>query len=145
MKKSNTSTRASKILRESRKEYQSILQKNISKQTGKKNVCKAAKEASKQYDKMSWAEALRIAASNGTGTKKVKKTASKPKHKKTSKRTEERISYFKRIGVTFFDELPKGWKLDESGTTAPNGYAWCNNGVSRFSNQYRIALVKIDE
>ncbi len=83
MKKSNTSTRASKILRESRKEYQSILQKNISKQTGKKNVCKAAKEASKQYDKMSWPEALRIAASNGTGTKKVKKTAPKPKPKKS--------------------------------------------------------------
>lgn len=79
----NTSTRASKILRESRKEYQSILQKNISKQTGKKNVCKAAKEASKQYDKMSWPEALRIAASNGTGTKKVKKTAPKPKPKKS--------------------------------------------------------------
>lgn len=55
------SKRASKILKENRAEYQQLLKSEIKKQSGKKNVCKAAKAASKQHKKMTWKQALKLA------------------------------------------------------------------------------------
>lgn len=43
------------------------------------------------------------------------------------------------------EKLPDGWKFDEGAVTAPKGYKWANNGKSRFSPDYRQALVKVGE
>lgn len=43
------------------------------------------------------------------------------------------------------EKLPDGWKFDERAVTAPKGYKWANNGKSRFSPDYRQALVKVGE
>lgn len=56
------STKAAKILKENRAEYQDFLKKEIAKQKGKKNVVKAAKAAAKKHKKMSWAQALKKAS-----------------------------------------------------------------------------------
>lgn len=42
------------------------------------------------------------------------------------------------------DVLPKGWKVLKGATTAPKGYVWASNGKSRFSKDYKNALVKED-
>ena len=44
--------------------------------------------------------------------------------------------------VQYFDKIPLGWMLIKGATTAPVGYEWISNGKSRFSMDYRIALVK---
>ncbi len=44
--------------------------------------------------------------------------------------------------VQYFDEIPFGWMPIKGATTAPVGYEWISNGKSRFSADYRIALVK---
>lgn len=54
--------KASKILQDNKKEYQRLLQAEIAAQKGKKDVCKAAKAASKKHKKMSWKQAMRKAA-----------------------------------------------------------------------------------
>lgn len=42
------------------------------------------------------------------------------------------------------DALPAGWRWIRCGcTTAPRGYAWACNGKSRFSPEYRHALVRL--
>jgi len=45
--------KASKILKDNKKEYQRLLKAEIASQKGKKDVCKAAKAASKKHKKMS--------------------------------------------------------------------------------------------
>lgn len=45
--------------------------------------------------------------------------------------------------IKTFDSLPDGWKYLNGATTAPNGYRWASNGKSRFSAEYRHALVKM--
>lgn len=44
--------------------------------------------------------------------------------------------------VQYFDEIPQGWKQIVGAMTAPVGYEWISNGKSRFSADYRKALVK---
>lgn len=44
--------------------------------------------------------------------------------------------------VQYFDEIPFGWMPIKGAMTAPVGYEWISNGKSRFSADYRIALVK---
>lgn len=47
------------------------------------------------------------------------------------------------IGSTpIYQEIPSGWKLLRGATTAPVGYELICNGESRFSPDYKIALVK---
>lgn len=38
--------------------------------------------------------------------------------------------------------VPKGYIKTIGATTAPRGYAWYNNGKSRFSGKRKIVLVK---
>jgi len=61
-KRGLNSTKAAKILKENKLEYQRLLKKEIAGQTGKKDVCKAAKAASKRHKKMSWRQALKKAS-----------------------------------------------------------------------------------
>lgn len=42
---------------------------------------------------------------------------------------------------TIYDEMPDGWKITPS-TICPKGYKWINNGKSRFSKEYRYALLR---
>lgn len=60
-------------------------------------------------------------------------------------KTRKRIAYFKEIGVRFYKTLPKGWKMLEGATTAPNGYAWIYNGKNPFSDgdEYKSGLLKL--
>lgn len=54
-------------------------------------------------------------------------------------KTEERIAYFVKQGVKFFDHLPDGWFEIEQATTAPSGYRW----IHTFKNEeYQRALCK---
>lgn len=46
--------------------------------------------------------------------------------------------------IKILDSLPKGWKWLEGATTAPNGFRWANNNKSRFSVEYRHALVRVE-
>ena len=39
-------------------------------------------------------------------------------------------------------EVPEGWVKNDK---APVGYSWYNNGKSRFSGEYKCALVKDKE
>lgn len=39
------------------------------------------------------------------------------------------------------DSLPSGWRQIQGALTAPTGYRWVSNGVSRFSNDYQQALI----
>lgn len=61
-KRGANSKKASKILKENREEYQILLKRELKRQTGKKNVCKAAKAASRKHKKMSWRQALKAAS-----------------------------------------------------------------------------------
>lgn len=61
-KRGANSTKAAKILKENKAEYQKLLKSELSKQTGKKDVCKAAKAASKRHTKMTWRQAMRKAS-----------------------------------------------------------------------------------
>lgn len=54
--------KASRILKDNKKEYQRILKAEIAAQKGKKDVCKAAKAASKKHKKMSWKQAMKKAS-----------------------------------------------------------------------------------
>lgn len=54
--------KASKILKDNKKEYQRLLKAEIAAQKGKKDVCKAAKAASKKHKKMSWKQAMKQAS-----------------------------------------------------------------------------------
>ena len=44
--------------------------------------------------------------------------------------------------VYVLDALPEGWRYIEGALTAPNGFRWACNGKSRFSPEYRHALVR---
>ena len=46
------------------------------------------------------------------------------------------------LGYKAYNKMPKGWKYTEGATTAPFGYAWANNGKSRFGGEYESALVR---
>ena len=46
--------------------------------------------------------------------------------------------------IRIFSSLPIGWKYLDGATTAPNGFRWASNGKSRFSDDYRHALVKAE-
>lgn len=61
-KRGQNSTKAAKILKENKAEYQKLLKSELSKQTGKKDVCKAAKAASKRHTKMTWRQAMKKAS-----------------------------------------------------------------------------------
>lgn len=54
--------KASRILKDNKKEYQRLLKAEIASQKGKKDVCKAAKAASKKHKKMSWKQAMKKAS-----------------------------------------------------------------------------------
>lgn len=54
--------KASRILKDNKKEYQRLLKAEIAAQKGKKDVCKAAKAASKKHNKMSWKQAMKKAS-----------------------------------------------------------------------------------
>jgi len=54
--------KASKILKDNKKEYQRHLKAEIASQKGKKDVCKAAKAASKKHKKMSGKQAMKKAS-----------------------------------------------------------------------------------
>lgn len=43
------------------------------------------------------------------------------------KKTEERISYFRKAGVRFVDTMPVGWQEMRGALTAPTGYEWIWN------------------
>ena len=43
------------------------------------------------------------------------------------------------------DRLPAGWRYLTGALTAPVGYRWASNGKSRWSGEYRHALVPEDE
>jgi len=44
--------------------------------------------------------------------------------------------------VSALAKAPEGYRKTIGATTAPIGYAWYNNGESRFSGKRKIALVK---
>ena len=44
--------------------------------------------------------------------------------------------------VHVLDALPEGWRYIEGALTAPTGFRWACNGKSRFSPEYRHALVR---
>lgn len=46
--------------------------------------------------------------------------------------------------VVIYKNIPDGWKVREGAQTAPLGYVWIWNGKSRFSREYRAALVPIE-
>ena len=51
-----------------------------------------------------------------------------------------------KMTAPVLDALPPGWRWIRCGcTTAPRGYAWACNGRSRFSPEYRHALVRLDD
>lgn len=54
--------KASRILKDNKKEYQRLLKAEIASQKGKKDVCKAAKAASKKHKKMTWKQAMKKAS-----------------------------------------------------------------------------------
>lgn len=54
--------KASRILKDNKKEYQRLLKAEIASQKGKKDVCKAAKAASRKHKKMSWKQAMKKAS-----------------------------------------------------------------------------------
>lgn len=41
-----------------------------------------------------------------------------------------------------YDVLPDGWRYTDE-KTAPCGYAWADNGKSRFKPGYKRALIKL--
>lgn len=45
--------------------------------------------------------------------------------------------------VRVLDALPESWRYIEGALTAPNGYRWACNCKSRFSPEYRHALVRL--
>lgn len=47
-------------------------------------------------------------------------------------------------GVPRFDKLPDGWRYIDGAKTAPRGWRWASNGMSRFGRDkaYRHALVR---
>lgn len=47
--------------------------------------------------------------------------------------------------LKYIEKAPEGWKKIEGAQTAPKGFQWYSNGASRFSDEYRIVLVKISE
>ena len=47
--------------------------------------------------------------------------------------------------VPVYDEMPEGWKEIEGALTAPNGYVWIWNCKSRFSKEFRHALLKLKD
>lgn len=61
-KRGQNSTKAARILKENKAEYQKLLKSELSKQTGKKDVCRAAKAASKRHTKMTWRQAMKKAS-----------------------------------------------------------------------------------
>lgn len=42
------------------------------------------------------------------------------------------------------DHVPEGWKVIGGATAHPAGYRWINNNKSRFSGEYKQALVPED-
>lgn len=62
-----------------------------------------------------------------------------------SKNEKFSTDYWKSRSVDMYDSAPDGWSKLEGATTAPKGYAWYSNNKSRFSDEYRHALVKEDE
>ena len=44
-----------------------------------------------------------------------------------------------------FEELPEGWAILEAAATAPEGYKWIWNKMSRFGGNFRHALLKCRE
>lgn len=42
-----------------------------------------------------------------------------------------------------FNELPSGWRIEDTSLTAPVGYQWANNGQSLFSGKRKKALIKM--
>ncbi len=47
-------------------------------------------------------------------------------------------------GVKILNKNPYVWKLLKGATTAPCGFVWVWNVKSRFSGEYRAALVPIE-
>lgn len=62
-----------------------------------------------------------------------------------NKKTEKKIAYFKELGVSFLDKMPKGWKVLQGAQNAPNGYVWVFNGKDPFkkNSEYASALLKV--
>lgn len=58
---------------------------------------------------------------------------------------ERMIEMHIKRGVKILNALPDGWHYDKLATTAPVGYIWANNGVSRFDKSYESALIKINK
>ena len=47
--------------------------------------------------------------------------------------------------IQTLNRLPAGWRYLTGALTAPVGYRWAANGKSRWSGEYRHALVPEDE
>lgn len=47
-------------------------------------------------------------------------------------------------GMEVLDHVPEGWKVIGGANMAPNGYRFINNNKSRWSDEYRHALVPED-
>ena len=45
--------------------------------------------------------------------------------------------------IKIYNELPKGWRIKQNATTAPNGYVWICNNKSHFSGEYKSGLLKL--
>ena len=80
------------------------------------------------------------------GAKEVKVNGETINLEDTSSKNEKfSTDYWKSRSVDMYDSAPDGWSKLEGATTAPKGYAWYSNNKSRFSDEYRHALVKEDE
>lgn len=44
---------------------------------------------------------------------------------------------------TIYDTMPKGWRVINGATTAPQGYIWICNGKSRFGGEYKNGLLPV--
>lgn len=53
------------------------------------------------------------------------------------------IESFKKKGIKVYDELPKGWAINNLATTNPFGYVWICNCKSLFSKDRQNGLLKI--
>jgi hypothetical protein len=58
-----------------------------------------------------------------------------------AKRLLKELDYWQSI--PHLDEKPEGWEYIDAATTAPNGWRWACNNMSRFGNiGYAHALIK---
>lgn len=54
------------------------------------------------------------------------------------------LEYWMGRGIKVLHTLPQGWKEKYSASPAPNGYKWVSNGKPMFTDNFEMALLKIN-